>query len=474
MYLFGLEASLNESTIFEEDFNIEAMSAVKGLRMINQGQIPGVSAVKITSANRSVIDTLNVSEQTKTKFRTSVDAGNIIYTASQQYTYGNFTGLVYIDLDPITGSAGYIIGEGLNGGYTVGNWPESWIKYWLSKNDIQDFKATIVMPTEGQEFKQGQKVSFSINYEGKVYFIYPVFWNETGFLDTSEPGTKPLFSHYGAQGDIVRRYVVKYGKRLGTQYTNQYDELIFKYAEEYQIPPALLKSLIYKESGAKFNPNSYRYEPCVDYNYFSGSTPTLGLNQHPYEHFRLAGYDAQGNPIAQDDQISTLSTDPLTMASSHTDYGLNTIDTDKNGTLTVEELWTQNDTVQHWSWFCTLSNKNFTAQVLLAASYGLTQMLYATAVEYDFDSKTEQGKPARNIYELFKEGVSIEMGARKLTNDGKDVPSVNTCIKDNENDWWVNLRNYNGGPGSADNPKAKKYATEVCGYYNSGLFNEQE
>jgi len=209
MYVGGLEASLNESSIFEEDFDIESMSTVKGLRMINQSQIPERSVIKITSANRSVIDTLNVSSAIKQKFRTSVDSGNIIYTASQQFTYGNFTGLVYIDLDPETGDGGYIIGEGLNGGYTVGNWSESWIQYWLSKGDIADLTATFLFPSQdNQEFQQGQKIEWSINYEGTVYFIYPVFWNERGPLDTREPGTHLLLSRYGAGGDSVRTYIV--------------------------------------------------------------------------------------------------------------------------------------------------------------------------------------------------------------------------------------------------------------------------
>ena len=40
MYVFGLAASLDESSVFEEDFpGVEAISTVKGLRMINQGLI---------------------------------------------------------------------------------------------------------------------------------------------------------------------------------------------------------------------------------------------------------------------------------------------------------------------------------------------------------------------------------------------------------------------------------------------------
>jgi len=90
----------------------------------------------------------------------------------------------------------------------VGNWPESWIKYWLSKGDVQNLRATIMFPSENQQFQQGQRIEWSINYEGTVYFIYPVFWNERGLLDTAEPGTKLLLSKYGASGDLARRYRV--------------------------------------------------------------------------------------------------------------------------------------------------------------------------------------------------------------------------------------------------------------------------
>ena len=65
-----------------------------------------------------------------------------------------------------------------------------------------------MFPSENQQFQQGQRIEWSINYEGTVYFIYPVFWNERGLLDTAEPGTKLLLSKYGASGDLARRYRV--------------------------------------------------------------------------------------------------------------------------------------------------------------------------------------------------------------------------------------------------------------------------
>lgn len=125
LYVFGLEGSLDENNIFEEDFQIESMSTVKGLRLINQGQIPGVQVKKITLANIAEVDALAISDALKTKYKDAIHAGNTIYTPTAPFTYLNWTGLVYIDIDLDTGFGGYIIGEGLNGGYTVGNWPES-------------------------------------------------------------------------------------------------------------------------------------------------------------------------------------------------------------------------------------------------------------------------------------------------------------------------------------------------------------
>ena len=183
MHLFGLEGSLNESSIFEEDYNIEAMSTVKGLKMINQGQIPGRSVVKITSANRNAINSLTISEALKTKFRTSVDNGNTIYTPNQQFTYQNWTGLVYIDLNPYNGDAGYIIGEGLNGGYTVEQWPSGWGHLWRT-HLLPNLTANIITPTQGQPFYQGSKIPWFAHYESVVAGQLLYGWNEQKDIKT--------------------------------------------------------------------------------------------------------------------------------------------------------------------------------------------------------------------------------------------------------------------------------------------------
>ena len=98
MYIFGLEASLDESLIFEQDFDIKAMSTTKGLVLINQGQIPNAQVIKITNLDQ--INNLQISDSLKAKYRNLITNNNIIYTPNQQYTYENWTGLVYIYINP--------------------------------------------------------------------------------------------------------------------------------------------------------------------------------------------------------------------------------------------------------------------------------------------------------------------------------------------------------------------------------------
>ncbi|MCX6789891.1 MAG: transglutaminase domain-containing protein [Candidatus Gribaldobacteria bacterium] len=202
MHLFGLEGSLNESSIFEEDYNIEAMSTVKGLKMINQGQIPNRSVIKITSANRNAINALIISEALKTKFRASVDNGNTIYTPNQQFTYQNWTGLVYIDLNPNNGDAGYIIGEGLNGGYTVEQWPSGWGHLWRT-HLTPNLTAQIISPTPNQIFTQGSKIPWFAHYESVVAGQLLYGWNESFPLNAATTtGIQTLRSGYGTNKSV--------------------------------------------------------------------------------------------------------------------------------------------------------------------------------------------------------------------------------------------------------------------------------
>ncbi|HID92651.1 MAG TPA: lytic transglycosylase domain-containing protein, partial [bacterium (Candidatus Stahlbacteria)] len=457
LMLWRLEGSYAEATIFEENFGIDAISTVKGLALINQGVIQGVDYYKITQAEVDIIDTLNIAEATKVTMRDAVYQGNIIYTPSGDFTYQNWTGLVYINLDPVDGDGGYIIGENLNGGYTVGNFSEGMIHFFMSVHLISDLEATIVLPADGFTIEQGKTLSWSINYEGKVALLWPVFWNEAGTIDTTKltPGSYPLKSKYGTDAYIV--YVVTPPPRLGAS-PNKYDARIIAMGEKYEVPASILKSLIAQESGHNFNPNSYRYEPCIDYNNFSGESPQKGLGTHPFHHFSIKGKDARGNPINEGDWISKLSPPYLEVARNRTLYGLDITDSDGNRDLTLAELW-KNNPKQNYEKFCTLSEseREFTVQFVVAASYGLGQILYTTALGIKdkngnliFD-KSQEGEEPSNVYDLFNPNVSIELA----------VAYLRELYENYGQDWWTALAIYNGGPGGPSNPRAQEYATTV-------------
>ena len=74
----------------------------------------------ITKTNENIIDTLNLTANTKQNMHTAVQAGNTVVTPNKAITNGAFTGILYIVLLP-EGCATYAIGEQtqMNGGNTI-------------------------------------------------------------------------------------------------------------------------------------------------------------------------------------------------------------------------------------------------------------------------------------------------------------------------------------------------------------------
>ncbi|MCP4107180.1 MAG: transglutaminase domain-containing protein [Desulfobacteraceae bacterium] len=221
LYVFGLELSLHEAIIFEEDFGVEGMSTVKGLRMINQGLIPGVQVKKITLANKGDIETLGVSEGLKVKFRDAVNMGNILYTPTGPYVYQNWEGLVYVNIEADAGSGEYIIGEGLNGGYTVcgvsdsepntqrRRGPEDIVCWWsdsyffmfnLNPYAVHNIQATISGLRDDRNYYIGESITYEVIYEGTDLDGNQVSWLEKITIDTNNlmgVQSVPITSEYG-------------------------------------------------------------------------------------------------------------------------------------------------------------------------------------------------------------------------------------------------------------------------------------
>lgn len=192
--IFGLQASQDESDIFEDNFDVESVATVKGLKMVSDGQFAGVTMHKITEANENDIDSLNISNSTKTIFHTAIDNDRIIYTPSAPITYGAWSGLFYITVDFEGGDATYAIGEGLNGGYTIEQWPSGWDNFWRS-HLLPGLTATITSPDNGDSFIKGKEdIHFSAHYTSSLHS-----WVENIFVSTKNKPIGPfqLKSGYG-------------------------------------------------------------------------------------------------------------------------------------------------------------------------------------------------------------------------------------------------------------------------------------
>lgn len=117
--LWGEQASYMEGELFETVASLDSISTVKGLQFAHAN--PAAYTVQtITSANESLIDQLQLSENTKQNMHTDVQAGNTIITPDKAVENQNWRGIFYVSLRS-DWTALYAIGEqtGNNGGFTV-------------------------------------------------------------------------------------------------------------------------------------------------------------------------------------------------------------------------------------------------------------------------------------------------------------------------------------------------------------------
>ena len=471
-YVFGLSASLDESAVFEEDFpGVEAISTVKGLRMINQGLIPGVSMVKITQTNVGIIDTLSVSQETKNRYYDAIAKGNTVYTPTAPFTYANWTGLVSITIDP-QGFGSYLIGEGLNGGYTVEEFPDGWRNLLIKFTP--GLTATIVSPKNGDVFMVGQPFKWTADYNSSS--IPFVSWREEANLEGILPEGTPsgpvtIWSGYGTGASVE---IMITAKKLGKLYPG-FDDLFFKYGAANEIPPDLLKSMAYQESCCIysdqlkqqiFDPRAYRYEAHKDYDWYSGPSVDAAdrIKRHPERHFAIGGTAIHG-PVESGDQVPEKSV--YLGWSRHMGGYPNGLDTsaDTDGNLTAQELLDKNPDRFWLQYKDSGENWNFTAQLLLASSYGILQAMYDTALtrmvaagietKRPADDPKEKPHDATEITDLFDPEMSVKIGAKYLK----------LKYDENGHNWFEALRLYNG---------ADSYATAVIKNWNNGngIFKE--
>lgn len=488
--IFGLQASQEESDIFEDNFNVQSVATVKGLKLVASSTFSGITLHKINSANESDIDSLtSISTTTRSAFHTAVEAGKTIYTPSAPVTYGTWNGLFYISIDFNGGTAAYTIGEGLNGGFSacalpgissLCNWTQDAVDLLRNQAEASgNIGATISVNTTLASV--GETVTAAITYVWN-FFGTIITWVENKSYSFNQPGSQIIKSDYGATSTVsvaITKVVLGNpdNKAAPLPFDGKLDDLFIQNAyisnttPQFTISADLLKAVIAKESGAHFDFESYRYEPCHDATFIRPDTTFHYSSYYPWANYWINDLDAQGNMAggAQINEVKNAAgqrpwefSDPL-----NSQYPLKLVDLNGDGKITVYEIWKENDPVQHYSDHnCTLtpSTANFAPQLLIAASYGPGQELYTTAVtRNNFDHTTgappSPGQKSTAIRKLFDPNVAIPDAVNNLKilyNNNLDLSEG--CTTDLRT--WTVLEEYNGTGQSAID-----YANTLCRWW---------
>jgi len=225
--------------------------------------------------------------------------------------------------------------------------------------------------TEPALFPDGVVIEFDRAVASEIKFFAAV---HLGSVVLNITPTDPSMSPVSVQ------VTVNQPLRLGSS-NNEFDERLLDLGHRRGIPPQLLKGQVRKESD--FDPEAYRYEPLsVDLEYVSRGQEIR--REKPFSLYRLATTDG----LAQGEDIITDDISPRSIYSIRRKGTVRPID-DADQFVSALEIFRENDARHNWS------NENqartqrveddpslldFTAQTPLAASYGLLQILYSTAI----------------------------------------------------------------------------------------------
>lgn len=112
MKLTGYEGSAMEHRIFEETYGSPAVSTIRAIH-ISLSQ--GIPLCTITSSIGGNCPGFNHTSSVTAAVNDALSRGHVVTIPSRSMTYGKWSGTGYIDMDPATGAAGYIISGGVNG-----------------------------------------------------------------------------------------------------------------------------------------------------------------------------------------------------------------------------------------------------------------------------------------------------------------------------------------------------------------------
>lgn len=221
---------------------------------------------------------------------------------------------------------------------------------------------------------------------------------------------------------------------LGTSGSTTWDARIIEYAHRRGIPPQIIKGTIQQETN--FNPTSYRYEPfTTDWDEFSPHAGDSKVDKEPYGHYRMETSTlGRGDELTNEDidvrgvyDIRRPADAPLRRV-AHADRDVTAYELYRSNDYEDEDVGPRVD--QRWYEILANSERkqqirdhaesvlNYPAQTTVAASYGLMQILYTSAIAVawpgDPDGKRNPALLHDTPANLERDGGSIPPGSEIL------------------------------------------------------------
>lgn len=148
--MFGLTASYYESEHFKIVTGLDGISTVRGLQ-IASAKPDAYRIITIGKENKSDLDSLELSENTKANMRKDIDEGAEIITADKLIAEGAWSGVLYTSIKP-DGTGQYAIGEQSigNGGWTTNQM--IWEEERDEDSDYLDWHVSAPVPNTQEKF----------------------------------------------------------------------------------------------------------------------------------------------------------------------------------------------------------------------------------------------------------------------------------------------------------------------------------
>jgi hypothetical protein len=130
MQLSSLQGSILENKIFEDDFQVQAMSTAKFLTLANSN---AVTVLTIDATNiDTILPTLTFDQNIKDDITTSISQGLVVRMPQSEISYENWTGIGYIKENPETGESGWMLSGSIAGGMTAWSF-DRWPTYYADR-----------------------------------------------------------------------------------------------------------------------------------------------------------------------------------------------------------------------------------------------------------------------------------------------------------------------------------------------------